>query len=113
MNECKFVIMDINKVNINYSVMNVDDDHRKNFKWLVDNLTQNSRNTEQQIIFCSGADDMRRLFQYFQIEIGNSQYSEECKQDDTGRLFTMYHHKTDPKIQASIRLSFILPTRVI
>ena len=38
MNDCKFVIMDVNKVNIKYSVMNVDDDHRKNFKWLVDNL---------------------------------------------------------------------------
>ena len=56
---------------------------------------------------------MRGLFWYFQIEMGNSQYSEECKQDDTGRLFAMYHQKTDPEIQASVSLPFAQPTGVI
>ena len=55
---------------------------------------------------------MRRLFQCFQIEMGNSQYSEECKQDDTRRLFAMYCQKPDPEIQASVRLSFSQPTGV-
>ena len=56
---------------------------------------------------------MRRLFRYFQTEMRNSQYSEQYKQDDTGRLFAMYHQKTDPEIQASVRLSFAQSTGVI
>lgn len=108
MNNCTYVNVEANKPNIRYAVLDVNADHRKNFRWLIDELLTNEINTERHIIFCHRADDMYKLFQFFSLTMGDKQYSGTNIDtfDDTTRLFAMYHQDTDVEIQSTVKESF-------
>ena len=113
MNNCEYVMKDANKTNIRYSVLKVDCDYRKNFKWLIKDLVTNGKNTSRHIIFCRRAEDMHKLFRHFELVLGHTQFlgeeenlPENIQLPYQQRLFAMYHQKTDPEIQAHIRTSF-------
>ena len=95
-------------LDIRYSVLKVSDDFRKNFQWLVDEIARHGINTERHIIFCHRADDMKNLFRYFSTSLGSKQYfvTNDGVSNDKNRFFAMYHQKTDPEVQETVRSSF-------
>ena len=78
------------------------------FKWLVDEVASQGINTERHIIFCHRANDMTGLFHLFSACLGDKQYVSLTTNlpNDCNRLFAMYHQKTDPDIQETVRKSF-------
>ena len=106
--EPRLVLTDVNEPNIRYSVLKVDDNHTKNFKWLVDKVASQGINTERHIIFCHRVNDMTGLFRLFSACLGDKQYVSLTNNlpNDCNRLFAMYHQKTDPDIQETVRKSF-------
>ena len=99
---------DGNKPNVRYSVLKVDDNHTKHFKWLVDGVASQGINTKRHIIFCHRANDMTGLFRLFSTCLGDKQYVSLTNNlpNDCNQLFAMYHKKTDPDIQETVQKSF-------
>lgn len=116
MTDCEYVIMDCDKKNIRYSVIEVVDDLRVNFGWLIERLKVKGISTERVIIFCQSRKQCTELYSLFKDELGPQSYhltSGNTIRDDRTCLFAMYHLTTLAEQKVTVENSFREPEGIV
>lgn len=110
MTDCVYIDVSPNKPNIRYSVVKTpDNDNYSNFKWLIDELEKNGKETERYLIFCRMTRHVSDLFNIFTVCLGQKayhQYNSKGQNDDRNRLFGMFHSGTDEEIKQTVQKAF-------
>ncbi|XP_070564310.1 ATP-dependent DNA helicase RecQ-like [Ptychodera flava] len=115
MKDCIYVIENPNKPNIRYSLISAKfDDISTLFQWLVDDIATHGKNCPRILIFCRKKRHCSELFEFFNTSLGEKGY--DCVTGETdykGRLFGMFHSKTDDDIKNHIISSFQDPDGIV
>ena len=106
MEQCCEVILNPDKRNITYWVVNMDnDDITSNFQWLVNLLLTKKHETPRILIFFRQIKHIAEVYELLETSLGID-YKEEGPNDDRNRLFEMFHQKTDDDVKNSICSSY-------
>ena len=116
MTDCEYVIMDCNKKNIKYTVMDVVNDMAVNFDWLITILKHEGIKSKRVLVFCQSRKQCTELYSLFKEELGPLSYhvtNESTIRDDRSCVFAMYHLTTLPEQKLTVECSFRNPDGII
>ena len=88
----------------------MESDWNKAFQWLTDQLQRDGIKCSRVIIFCQEKSQCQILFEMFSAELGSAAYaSVDGPENDTNRLFGMYHRSTREDQKKTAEESFANP----
>ena len=109
MHHCNFIIENVDRPNIRYTVLSLTCSFSEAFAWLIAIIREQQQKTPRMLVFCTSKKQCIKMYELCKNELGDDHMyciKDDEEKDDRTALIGMYHHGTREEQRVTAQQAF-------